>query len=282
MTDNQTPNQSANQTGMVPDERVSWVKNPLITQIKFSKAIVDPDYVEIRYYLSYSNPSDKDIKTTGMPTPKAAEMRMYSENNEIFPAPVRNSGIRTSVAAPRDDEIKGYTYIMKAKEKWTADVAGEFVVLNGQFLPGTHVYEIVYWQTHLDWIDVRAVLEGTDSKGKGKMLYPITDNAPSNRLYFKVYAPTADEAKKGRHVEFLGEVDASTQRPAFPYARPGDYAPATGYWSATGDRIKRLGGYHEVFVKEGDSLPNLPGDRGVDPFSFQWKYVGEQSQSGSQ
>ncbi|RQV78331.1 hypothetical protein DF019_35675, partial [Burkholderia cenocepacia] len=89
--------------------------------------------------------------------------------------------------------------------------------------------------------------------------------------------PTDEEAREGRHIEFLGEVDARTQVPALPYARPGDYAPKTGYWAATGKSIERLGGYYEVFVKEGDSLPNLPGDRGVDPFSFQWKYVGEQS-----
>src|ERR1700761_434510 len=62
MTDDQTPKQSANQTGVVPEERVSWVKNPLITQIKFSKAVVDDEYVEIRYYLSYTNPSDMDVK----------------------------------------------------------------------------------------------------------------------------------------------------------------------------------------------------------------------------
>jgi hypothetical protein len=281
MTDNQTPNQSANQTGIVPDERVSWVKNPLVTQIKFHDAIVRTSSVKLRFFLSYTNPTDKDVKWTGMPTPDGPATRLYLEGKEVLPSRPTKSNITPYVAAPRDEEIKLYANVVKAKETWTSDGPGEFVIMNTQFLSGTHVYEIVYWHSQLDWIDVRAVLEGTDSKGKGKMLYPITDNAPSNRLYFKVYAPTADEAKKGRHVEFLGEVDASTQRPAFPYARPGDYAPATGYWSAAGDGINRLGGYHEVFVKEGDSLPNLPGDRGVDPFSFQWKYVGEQSQAGS-
>jgi hypothetical protein len=114
------------------------------------------------------------------------------------------------------------------------------------------------------------------------MMYPITDNAPSNRLYFKVYKPNDDEARQGRHIEFLGEVDARTQIPAFPYARPGDFASKAGYWAATGKSIDRLGGYHEVFVKEGDSMPNLPGDKGVDPFSFQWKYVGEHGQASVQ
>jgi hypothetical protein len=96
-------------------------------------------------------------------------------------------------------------------------------------------------------------------------------------LYFKVYKPTDEEAARGRKIEFLGEVDARTQVPPFPRARPGDFAPRTGYWYAVGQTIELIGGYHEVFVKEGDSMPNLPGDIGVDPFSFEWKYAGEQS-----
>jgi hypothetical protein len=280
MTANQTSGQSANQTGVVPDERVSWVKNPLITQIRWAKMNIDPDYLEIRYYLTYINPSSKDVKWTGMPTPDGPEMRLYSEGKEIQPAPPEKSTIEPYKAAPRDEEIKLYVNEVKAKGRWTSDGPGEFVIMNSQFLPGTHIYEIVYWQTQLDWIDVRKVLEGTDAQGKGRMMYPITDNAPSNRLYFKVYVPTDEEARNGRHMEFLGEVDARTQLlPAMPYARPGDYAPASGYWSATGESIERLGGYHEVFVKEGDSLPNLPGGTGVDPFSFRWKYMGEHSQA---
>ncbi|MFM0205556.1 hypothetical protein PQR53_37720 [Paraburkholderia fungorum] len=278
MTANQTSGQSANQTGVVPDERVSWVKNPLITQIRWAKVNIDPDYLEIRYYLAYLNPSSKDVKWTAMPTPDGPEMRVYSEGKEIQPAPPEKSDIEPYKAAPRDEEIKANASVVKAMDKWATDGLAEFVIMNSQFLPGTHIYEIVYWHTQLDWIDVRKVLEGTDTQSKGRMMYPITDNAPSNRLYFKVYMPTEEEARNGRHMEFLGEVDARTQLlPAMPYARPGDYAPASGYWSATGESIERLGGYHEVFVKEGDSLPNLPGDRGVDPFSFRWKYMGEHS-----
>ena len=271
-----TDKQSGNQTGVVPNERVSWVKNPLITQIKFHDGKLGSNYVEIRYYLSYVNPSKQDVKWTGKPTPDGPAMRLYSGGNEIKPAPPKHRDIEPYVAAPRDEEIKLYANKVKAESKWTSDGPGEFVIMNSQFLPGTHVYEMVYWHTQLDWIDVREVLDRTDT-GKGRMMYPITDNAPSNRLYFRVYKPTDEEAREGRHIEFLGEVDARTQVPALPYARPGDYAPKTGYWAATGKSIERLGGYHEVFVKEGDSLPNLPGDRGVDPFSFQWKYVGEQS-----
>ena len=275
-----TDRQSANQTGVVRDERVSWIKNPLITQIRFHDAVVDRDYIEIRYYTTYINQSNAEVKTTGKPTPDGPAMRVYSEGKEIPPVPLKSVGIEPYKAAPRDEDIRRATYVMKPNEKWVGAVADEFVIMNTQFLTGTHIYEIVYWQTQLDWIDVREVLQRTDSKGKNRMMYPITDNAPSNRLYFKVYKPTDDEARQGRHIEFLGEVDARTQVPAMPYARPGDFAPETGYWSATGASIERLGGYHEVFVNEGDSMPNLPGDQGVDPFSFQWKYIGEQSQSG--
>ncbi|WP_251031631.1 hypothetical protein [Paraburkholderia strydomiana] len=277
-----TDKQSANQTGIVPDERVSWVKNPLITQIRFHDAIVRTDSVKIRYYLSYFNPSDKDVKWTGMPTPDGPAMRLSSEGKKISPVPPKSDGIEPYRAAPTDEEIKLYVNVVRAGEKWISDGPGDFVIMNSQFLPGAHIYEVLYWHSQLDWIDVREVLDRTDSQGKGRMMYPITDNAPSNRLYFKVYKPTDDEARQGRHIEFLGEVDAHTQVPALPYARPGDFAPKTGYWSATGKSIERLGGYHEVFVREGDSMPNLPGDKGVDPFSFQWKYVGEHSQASVQ
>lgn len=274
--------QVANGTGIVPDERVSWVKNPLITQIRFHDAIVRPSSIKVRYYLAYINPSDKDVKWTAMPTPDGPKMRLYSEGKQILPAPRVESGIEANKAAPRDEEIKANASVVKARDKWATDGLAEFVIMNSQFLTGTHIYEVVYWHSQLDWIDVREVLDRTDSQGKGRMMYPITDNAPSNRLYFKVYKPTDDEARQGRHIEFLGEVDARTQIPAFPYARPGDFASKAGYWSATGKSIERLGGYHEVFVREGDSMPNLPGEKGVDPFSFQWKYVGEHSQASVQ
>ncbi|WP_253947280.1 hypothetical protein [Paraburkholderia xenovorans] len=280
MTDKKISDQSANKTGVVPDERVSWVKNPLITQIRLHDVISRPNSMKIRYYLSYINPTSEGVKWTGMPTPNGPATRLYSGDKEILPAPPENTDVVPYVAAPRDEDIARSAYFMKPHEIWDGEVTDEFVILNSQFLPGTHTYEIVYWQTQLDWIDVRKVLDGTDARGKGRMRYPITDNAPSNRLYFKVYAPTDEEARKGLRVQYLGEVDARTQLlPAMPYARPGDYALATGYWSATGASIQRLGGYHEVFVKEGDSLPNLPGDVGVDPFSFRWKYIGEYSQA---
>ncbi|MFM0198533.1 hypothetical protein PQR53_01480 [Paraburkholderia fungorum] len=276
MTDVRSSGTGANQTDVVPDNRVNWIKNPLITQIRFAGSSLLSDAVEIRYWISVTNPSGRDAKTTGMPTPDGPKVRLYSEGKEIQPSPTRDSGILPYRAAPRDEEIKRYAYVMKAKELWKSDVADEFVIMNSQLLTGTHVYEIVYWQSQLDWIDVREVLDRTDAQGKGRMRYPITDNAPSNRLYFKIYKPTDEEAAKGQKIGFLGEVDARTQVPVFPYARPGDFSPRTGYWQAAGKSIEALGGYHEVFVKEGSSMPNLPGDVGVDPFSFQWKYVGEQ------
>ncbi|MBZ5796129.1 hypothetical protein K8353_39045 [Burkholderia contaminans] len=269
--------QGANQTGVIPDGRVKWIKSPLITRIEFRDAILRGDSVKLLYYLSYINRENVDIKWTGMPMPDGPAMRLYQGGKEILPAPLKRSGISPYVAGPRDEEIRLYRNVVKAHDTWVTDGAAEYVVLNGQFLPGTHIYEIVYWQTQLDWIDVREYLERTDSQGKGRMMYPITDNAPSNRLYFKIYKPTEEEARQGRHIEFLGEVDAKTQGPQFPFARPGDFAPRTGYWQAVGKSIDAIGGYHETFVKEGDSMPNLPGKVGVDPFGFQWKFVGERS-----
>ncbi len=35
------------------------------------------------------------------------------------------------------------------------------------------------------------------------MRYPLTDNAPPNQLYFKVYKLTDKEAARGRKIEFL-------------------------------------------------------------------------------
>ncbi|WP_423393904.1 hypothetical protein [Burkholderia sp. LMG 21824] len=273
-----TDKQSANQTDVVPDERVGWVKNPLITQIRFRDGKLGSNYVEIHYYLSYINSSDRDFKWTDGPAPNVPRIQLYSEGKRIDPAPPpKDDGIMTIRPAPRDEEREANPRVLKAKSQWISDIPSEFVIVNTQFLPGNHVYEIVYWHPKHDWAEIRKAQERPDSQGRGRMRYSITDNAPSNRLYFRVYKPTDEEAREGRHIEFLGEVDASTQVPALPYARPGDYATKTGYWAATGKSIERLGGYYEVFVKEGDSLPNLPGDRGVDPFSFQWKYVGEQS-----
>ncbi|MBZ5796130.1 hypothetical protein K8353_39050 [Burkholderia contaminans] len=267
---------SGNKTRIVLDGRVAWIKNPLITRIKYYDAIVRDDSVKIRFDFSYINKSNEDVKWTAMPTPDGRAVRMYSNGQEILPAPPRQSDVVPYVAAPLDEEIKANSSVVKARGIYTTDGPAEFVVLNSQFLPGTHVYEIVYWHSQLNWIDVREYLERTDSQGKGRMMYPITDNAPSNRLYFKIYKPTEEEARQGRHIEFLGEVDAKTQGPQFPFARPGDFAPRTGYWQAVGKSIDAIGGYHETFVKEGDSMLNLPGKVGVDPFGFQWKFVGEQ------
>ncbi|MBP0594757.1 hypothetical protein J8I87_34865 [Paraburkholderia sp. LEh10] len=276
MNSNQSPS-SANQTG-IPDNRINWVKNPLVTQIKFAGASVYDEAVEVRYNILVSNPTDKDVRATGKPTPDNAFERLYSEGKEIEPHSSReDNSIMAIKAAPRDEDVKFYRYNIKAHDSWKSPIPAEFVIMSSQLIFGTHFYELVYWQSQLDWIDVREVLQRTDAQGKGRMRYPITDNAPSNRLYFKVYKPTDEEAAKGRKIEFLGEVDARTQVPAFPFARPGDFSPRSGYWQAVGETIDMIGGYHEAFVKEGEQMPNLPGDVGVDPFSFQWKYVGEQS-----
>ncbi|WP_250472846.1 hypothetical protein [Caballeronia sp. GAFFF1] len=166
-----------------------------------------------------------------------------------------------------------YRYVIRAKQRFDASDLSELVISSSRLRTGTHIYELVYWQSQLDWLDVRDVLAKTDGQGPGRMMYPITDNAPSNRLYFKVYKPTDKEVARGQEVRFLGEVDARVEGPAFPYARPGDFSPRTGYWEAVGKSIEAIGGHHEIFVKEGDSMPSLPGDVGVDPFSFRWKYV---------
>ncbi|MFP3555107.1 hypothetical protein SB861_31005 [Paraburkholderia sp. SIMBA_049] len=272
---------SANQTG-IPDNRINWIKNPLVTKISFLDGTLRSDSLKVRFNASFINPTREGLRRTAMPMPDDPLIRLYCEGRRLNPIPQRqDDGVLATKAAPRDDEVRKYRYVLKGQSEWTSDVPGEFVVANSQFLLGAHIYELVYWQSQLDWIDVREVLDRTDAQGKGRMRYPITDNAPSNRLYFKVYKPTEEEASKGRKIEFLGEVDARTQVPAFPYARPGDFSPRTGYWQAVGQTIDLIGGYHEVFVKEGDQMPNLPGDVGVDPFSFQWKYAGEQPKASA-
>ncbi|HEX7935536.1 MAG TPA: hypothetical protein VF573_21010, partial [Paraburkholderia sp.] len=131
-----TVGQSANQTGVVPDERVSWVKNPLITQIRFHRAVMGRDYIEIRYFLSYINPSDRDVKWTAMPTPDGPHTRLYLNGKRILPAPVNTSDIEPYKAAPRDDEIRANASVVHANETWTTAGPAEFVILNTQFLPG--------------------------------------------------------------------------------------------------------------------------------------------------
>ncbi|CAD6514349.1 hypothetical protein ACFQ3P_04480 [Paraburkholderia sabiae] len=265
----------------IPDTRINWTKNPLVTQIKFVDGAVREDSLKVRFGKSVTNPTDKDVNATGMPTPSSNPVQLYCEGKQIDPWPPTDDGVAAIKAPPRDDEIRKYRYVISARERYDGGT-DYFVIRNSQLLPGTHIYEMVYWQSQLDWIDVREVLARTDAQGKGRMVYPITDNAPSNRLYFKVYKPTEEEAAKGHRIEFLGEVDARTQAPSFPRARPGDFSPRTGYWSAVGQTIDLIGGYHEVLVKEGDSMPNLPGKVGVDPFSFEWKYAGEHSRASGQ
>lgn len=277
MISNQPSGSPANRTG-IPNDRIRWIKNSLITHIEFVDGAVRDDCIEIRYNLSVENPTDVEIKSTGRPTPDDGRIKLFLRGRQIDPKEPQKPGeLSGNQAAPRDEEIRLYRQTNRAHSTWKGDVPAEFLIANSRLEPGTNIYEIVYWQTQLDWIDVREVLQRTDAHGKGRMLYPLTDNAPSNRLYFKVYKPTDEEAAKGRKIEFLGEVDAKTQGLAFPYARSGDFAPKTGYWQAVGNSIEAIGGYHEVFRKEGSSMPNLPGDVGVDPFSFQWKYIGEQS-----
>ncbi|WP_143811113.1 hypothetical protein [Paraburkholderia piptadeniae] len=266
----------------IPDTRINWTKNPLVIEIRLVDGVVRSDSLKIRFNLSFINPTDKDVKATGKPTPDAEPVRLYSGGNEIDYSSPRDDGVLAIKAPPRDDEIRRYRYVIPAKQRSDSRIPDYFAIDNGQLLTGTHIYEMVYWQSQFDWIDVREVLARTDAQGKGRMVYPITDNAPSNRLYFKVYKPTDEEAAKGHKIEFLGEVDARTQVPPFPRARPGDFSPRTGYWYAVGQTIDLIGGYHEVFVKEGDSMPNLPGNVGVDPFSFEWKYAGEHPRASGQ
>ncbi|GJH10608.1 hypothetical protein CBA19CS11_17240 [Caballeronia novacaledonica] len=275
MSRSQPPGSSANQTG-IPDRRINWMKNSLITRIGFVDARLREDSLKVRYALSFENPTNIEVRWTGSPTPNEEPIRFFCDEKRIDPLASRTPGIKGSQVPPRDDETLRYRHVVEANSIWKGDIPGDFAIDYSQLLPGTHIYEMVYWQNQLDWIDVREILRRTDAQGPGRMMYPLTDNAPSNRLYFKVYKPTDEEAARGRKIEFLGEVDARTQVLALPYARPGDFAPKTGYWQAVGETIDIIGGDHEAFVKEGDSMPNLPGKIGVDPFSFRWKYVGEQ------
>ncbi|MDR5738918.1 MULTISPECIES: hypothetical protein [unclassified Caballeronia] len=277
MVSKQPTADSANQT-MIPDNKINWIKNRLVATISFIDGTVRSDSVKVRINVMITNPTDDDIRATWMPTPDDYPIRLYCNGKQInpFPAEPVDRPLST-VMPPSDEQLLANRYVIKAKEHMKSPIPLGLAIENSRLLTGTHTYEIVYWQTQLDWIDVRDVLERTDAQGRGRMRYPITDNAPSNRLYFKVYKPTEEDAARGRKIEFLGEVDAKTQVPPPPRARPGDFAPQTGYWSAVGDSIRAIGGYHEVFVKGGDSMPNLPGNLGVDPFSFEWQYVGDAS-----
>jgi hypothetical protein len=207
MTNNQAASGNTADRIGIPDNRINWMKNPLATQIKFVEGVAREDSLKHRFDKSIANPTDKDVAATGMPTPDNNPMQLNSEGKQIDPWPPKDDGLMASKAAPRDDEIRKYRYVISARQQYVGE-SDEFVIRNSQLLTGTHIYEMVYWQSQLDWIDVREVLTRTDTQGRGRMVYPITDDAPSNRLYFRVYKPTEEQAAKGRKVEFLSEIDA--------------------------------------------------------------------------
>ncbi len=269
--------QSANLTS-IPNQRLNWVKSPLVTQIKFHSVDETQPLIEIYYTETASNPSQQSIQITSMPTPDGG-LRVRSEGKDIYPIPPKPSLVMgRSVAPPTEQLIKANTDVVEAG--WSGGGVGRnsFLIGGLQLLPGTHIYEVTYWQTQLNWLDVKKIINETDAKGKGELRYPMTDNAPSNRLYFKVYMPTEAEAKQGKKLKFLGEVDAKTQVPQFPFARPGDFAHKTGYWRPVGAGLPSS---PEVLIKEGESMPNFPGDQGVDPFSFKWEFVREAEKTSS-
>lgn len=261
---------TATMTG-IPSSRIHWVKSPIVTQIKVLTLDANDPTIPVGYLIIQANPGSKPTQVTSRPMPDGPKLRVFYEGREIFPRPPKGPRPMVSKAPPRDDEILLSTSQAAPDTVW--ERTGGFLLGGFQLLPGTHIYEVVYWHSHLNWIDVRNFIDKTDAQGK--LGYPITDHAPSNRLYFKVYMPTEEEAREGKPMKFLGEVDAKTQIPQFPIARPGDFAHKTGYWRAEGGGIEALGGDHVVFVKEGESMPNLPGDVGFDPFAFQWRFVRE-------
>jgi len=255
----------------VPSSRIHWVKSPIVTQIKVKSIDDTSPFLPIAFTFVEMNRGNGETQVTGMPTPDHHVFRVYSEGKEIPQMRPTKGQPKGYTAPPSDKEIISQT--QKVKSGWTYSSIRKIALGGFQLFHGTHVYEVVYWQSHLNWIDVRNFIDKTDSQGR--LGYPITDNAPSNRLYFKVYMPTEEEAREGKSMKFLGEVDAKTQIPQFPITRPGDFAHKTGYWRAEGGGIEALGGEHVVFVKEGESMPNLPGDVGFDPFAFQWRFLRE-------
>ena len=257
----------------IPTERIMWIKNPLITQIKFAFVKEESNLLSIYYRGKIINPSNKPAQYTSMPTPDGDPLRIRSEGKDIHRIPEPESPVKRVVAPPNEGTIRRSTDMIEPG--YSGEGGNMPIDINYyQLLPGTHIYEVTEWQTQLNWLDVKKILSETLDKGKGQYRYPMTDNAPSNRLYFKVYVPTEAEAKQGKKMKFLGEVDAKTQVPQFPFARPGDFAHKTGYWRPVGSNLPSA---PEVFVKEGDSMPNFPGEVGVDPFSFKWQFVREGS-----
>jgi hypothetical protein len=258
----------------MPASRIHWVKSPIVTQLKLRWPIdVNDPEILVDFLTTVRNAGKQPVQITGAPMPDIPKLRVFCEGREVLRLPPKEgSEPLVSMAPPSDNEIKRQTDLVPPGFVGTG--GGAIALGTLQLLPGTHIYEVVYWQSELNWIDVREVMEKTDAQGKGKLRYPMTDSAPSNRLYFKIYMPTEEEAREGKTIKFLGEVDAKTQIPQFPLARPGDFAHKTGYWRAEGGGVEALG-EHIVFVEEGESMPNLPGDVGFDPFAFQWRFLRE-------
>jgi hypothetical protein len=266
----------------IPSNTVRWVKSALITRIKNMGATTmkyPVDLIPLGIGVEFQNPSSEPAQLTGRPMPKVPFVKVYSNGQEIRLAAPKHKGPVPNVsripAKPiTDEEILRDTTQLAAhskKDGYVEVFLGEY-----QLLVGTHVYELVAWKSGLNQLDITRLYKESTAQGNKTFADPLTDNAPSNRLYFKVYVPTAEEAAKGKTAKFLGEVDAATQVPALPYARPGDFAPKSGQWRAEGRAIDEIGsGVHEVKVKKGQSMPNLPGSVGADPFGFRWKLLRE-------
>jgi hypothetical protein len=101
VSNNQSLNNSANQTG-IPDSRIRWMKNPLITRISFVDATVRENSTKLRYNISTENPTSAEVRGTGKPMPEENPIRLFSDGNRIDLSRPRNpSEITGSQAPPR-------------------------------------------------------------------------------------------------------------------------------------------------------------------------------------
>jgi hypothetical protein len=278
MSANELENLTFKMTGM-PISRIHWVKSPIVTKIKIIQPLnLNDPKMEVDFSVLLINSGEQPAQITSMPMPYSPEMKIFCEGRDIKSLPPRvppkgpppippPEGYQV---APSDGEIEMHTHQFAPGYVGVTDRTISFGAAN--LLAGTHIYEVFFWQSHLNWIDVRKFIDKSDAQGR--LMYPITDNPPSNHLYFKIYAPTEQEERAGKTFRFFGEVDAKTQAPQFPLARPGDFASKTGFWRAEGGGVEALG-EHVVFVKEGESMPNLPGEVGFNPFAFQWRFSRE-------